>query len=765
MAGRTMTTAKPHLPRLRIVEIAQGVAGPALGRIYAALGHDVIKCESPSGDFARTQAPTDDEGRSFGFAARNAGKSGIVIDFETVAGRQSLAVILDTSDILITDLQHEDARRLGLDPAELKRRWPTLIVVSFTLYGALSERIGGENCLLAEAFGGLTTMIGEPLEKPLSLGGSQSAFAAAYSGWLGTSIALLNRNHRGRGDFIDIALCDVAAFIDWKSDVAFHSTGLTPHRIGAFADRWRMVRASDGWVGVIYQSHQWPALVSLIGDPALNSEQLAIEGYRKQHPDEWWPLIERWAIQHSKVEIYEGAQKLGLPFGFCADARDLFESQQLTERGFILPPPLDGEWATTAILGPLFRSAAIPWINGAPPRLGEHNHRLAELKNAPPPVATDDNRNGKPLDAPLAGKLVLDFGTITAGAATSRLLADYGATVIKIEAPDRPDSFRRWTLAVENSSAPAQSPLFESNNAGKLGVTLDLKTAEGAAALRKLAEKADIVVENFRVGVTQRLGIDYEAIRKINPRILYLSLSSQGQDGPEAHRSSYGSTLDLLSGLASATGYSSERPLWSSSEVNFPDQIVAVIGAALVSYCVSMGIEGTQLDVSQREATAWAFADSIADYAANGIVAGPTGNRRSGFAPNDIYPCQFGEWFAISCSTDAQRKALAQLVGWTAEADTADWWLQHADAADRQIERWTSGLTQDELDAHLSAVGIPGAPVQNAKQRTQQARFTTRRVFLPTQLRLKGYPILLAGYAPPPPKPAPGLGQHNAELL
>ncbi|MGM4929588.1 CoA transferase [Tardiphaga sp. 619_E2_N8_5] len=759
-----MTTAKPHSPRLRIVEIAQGIAGPALGRIYAALGHDVIKCEPPKGDFARAHVPTDDQGRGFGFAARNAGKSSVVIDLDIEAGRQSLAALLDTSDVLITDLAHNDAQRLGLDPAELKRRWPALIVVSFTLYGATSERIGGENCLLAEAYGGLTTMIGEPMEKPLSLGGSQSAFAAAYSGWLGTSIALLNRNHRGCGDFIDIALCDVAAYIDWKSDVAFFSTGRTPHRIGASADRWRMIRASDGWVGVIYQSHQWPALVSLIGDLALNSEHLAKEAYRKQHPEEWWPLIERWAAQHPKIEIYERAQKLGLPFGFCADARDLFESQQLTERGFIMPRPVDSDWAKSPILGPLFRSAAISWINGTPPQLGEHNHRLAELTNAAP--VAKGKRNSKPLDAPLAGKLVLDFGTITAGAATSRLLADYGATVIKIEAPDRPDSFRRWTLAVENSSASAQSPLFESNNAGKLGVTLDLKTAEGAASLRKLAEKADIVVENFRVGVTERLGIDYESIRKINPRILYLSLSSQGQDGPEARRSSYGSTLDLLSGLASVTGYSSERPLWSSSEVNFPDQIVAVIGAALVSYCVSMGIKGTQLDVSQREVTAWAFADAIADYAANGIVAGPTGNRRTGFAPNDIYPCRYGDWFAISCATDAQREALAQLIGWTTvEAYTADCWIQHADEADRQIERWTSGFTQDELDDYLSSAGIPGAPVQTARQRTQQPRFTARQVFLPTELRLKGYPILLAGYTPPLPKPAPGLGEHNAELL
>jgi len=160
------------------------------------------------------------------------------------------------------------------------------------------------------------------------------------------------------------------------------------------------------------------------------------------------------------------------------------------------------------------------------------------VEGAAPAADRGRRRPAETAPAPLAGVVVLDLGTITAGAATSRLLADYGATVIKVESPGRPDPFRAWTPPGSAISVSADatyvSPVFESNNAGKLGVALDLKTDAGRRGFHALAARADVVVENFRVGVTERLGIDFGSLRELNPRLVYLSLSSQGQDGPEA---------------------------------------------------------------------------------------------------------------------------------------------------------------------------------------------------------------------------------------
>jgi crotonobetainyl-CoA:carnitine CoA-transferase CaiB-like acyl-CoA transferase len=226
---------------------------------------------------------------------------------------------------------------------------------------------------------------------------------------------------------------------------------------------------------------------------------------------------------------------------------------------------------------------------------------------------------------------VLDLGTITAGAAVGRLLADYGATVIKVENPQQPDPFRRWASA--SGVVTGESPLFEANNAGKLGVALDLKHPEGREALLRLAVTADVLIENYRVGVTERLGISFSDLAEVNPRLVYLSLASQGQDGPQARYSSYGSTLDLTSGLGSVTGYPDGPPVWSSYLVNYPDQLASLAGAALVVQCLADGVAGTHIDLSQRELVSWTLADLLADQLVTGRTARRTGNRRPHAVP------------------------------------------------------------------------------------------------------------------------------------
>jgi crotonobetainyl-CoA:carnitine CoA-transferase CaiB-like acyl-CoA transferase len=329
------------------------------------------------------------------------------------------------------------------------------------------------------------------------------------------------------------------------------------------------------------------ALVKLVDAPDLRDPRLRDESFRARHERQWWPVIERWAGVRPKEEIYRWAQAHGLPFGFCADMADLARSAQLQGRGFLRSDHITAGGVLPPVTSAL-RSA--PVGGGCADNSRSAPHRLP----LDPPTEPGDGQI-----PPLAGVVVLDFGTITAGAAASRLLADYGATVIKIESPARPDPFRRWTppgsaVSVVGQGADA-SPMFDSNNAGKLSLSADLTSPSGRALVQELARHADVVIENFRVGVTEKLGVGRAELAEINPDLVYVSLSSQGQQGPESRLRSYGSTLDLLSGLASVTGYDEETPVWSSSEVNYPDQIAALLGAALAVYALARDIRGVQV--------------------------------------------------------------------------------------------------------------------------------------------------------------------------
>ncbi|WP_207400728.1 CaiB/BaiF CoA transferase family protein, partial [Actinomadura roseirufa] len=402
-------------------------------------------------------------------------------------------------------------------------------------------------------------------------------------------------------------------------------------------------------------------------------------------------------------------------------------------------------------------------------RAWEHARRRVPAPAAPGERAAPHAlRSGRV--APLEGVTVLDLGTITAGAATGRLLADYGATVIKVESASRPDPFRHWPVAglVPGTNGLDVSPMFASNNAGKLGVVLDLKTEEGREALHRLAAQADVVIENFTVGVTERLGADFETLRAVNPRLVYLSLSSQGQDGPEAGRRSYGSTLDLLSGLASVTGYLDGGPMWSSAEVNYPDQAASLFGAGLVAYCLEQGVRGVHLDVSQRELISWTLADRIAEHTATGVLPAPTGNRRPGATPHDVYPCAGdGQWVAVACRGQAARDALAALIA--PEVLTGrpeEWWWEHEALVDELIGAWTRARPRAECVSALTGAGVPNAPVLSAAERGREPRFRERRVFLGDHgSRRKGFPFTMRDFAPPDPAPAPALGQDQEAVF
>ncbi|MEU0413933.1 CoA transferase [Streptomyces griseorubiginosus] len=737
----------------RVVEVTESVAGAACGRLFAALGHDVLLCEPPTGTPLRA--------REFTFAALGAGKRSAVFRPEQLAADETSP--LAAADVLITDLTPAAAAAEGLDLDQLRQRFPALVTISLTAFGLTgeyAESVG--DSLLAEAYGGLATMIGEPDRRPLSLGGEQAAHSAAFVGLYGAMLALRHRDRTGRGDLVEVSLSDVAAYMDWKSDVLHDLGAGVPKRAGSSQGGWRVVRAKDGWVGVIFQAQQWPAVVELFGDPRLSAPGLDDPEQRARRSQEWWAVIAEAAAGREAVELYTEAQRLGLPFGHAADAETLLADEQLRARGFVLPP--GSRRRDAPVVGLPWTVPGVSPASVPAPRLGEHDGSLT----IPPRPAAVRTPRAAAAALPLDGLVVLDFGTITAGAATSRLLADYGATVIKIESHGRPDPFRKWIMpgsAEQADGPPPPSPMFASNNASKRGLSLDLKSQAGRDTAHELIRRADVLVENFRVGVTARMGIDYATVHRLNPDLVYLSLSSQGVVGPEATYGSFGSTLDLLSGLAAVTGYPGERPMWSGGDVNYPDQVVSFVGAALVADAVTSGRRGIHLDVSQREAVTWTLADQLGEYVWTGRMPAPDGNRRPGATPHDTYPTAEPDgWLAIACTSAGHRRALAEVITALPGHEPDDWWLSHQDTVDTAISEWTARRPRDTAVAELRRVSVPAVPVNTAADRARDPRYRERRAALRAPEWLKGFPLILHGHTPPQPAPAPALGENAGHL-
>lgn len=217
-------------------------------------------------------------------------------------------------------------------------------------------------------------------------------------------------------------------------------------------------------------------------------------------------------------------------------------------------------------------------------------------------------------EAPLKGIRVVDLGWLTAGAATSTLLLDLGAEVVKVEGPGALDPFRNWVGAEPGRPWWDESPWFAFTNRGKRSVCLDLKDPRGRDAMLALLATADVLVENYRRGVLDQWGLGAAELREKFPRLVIASISSQGEDGPERDMVSFGSTLEATSGLAALTGEPDGPPIISGRDVNYPDQVVCLFASGAVVAALmerSRTGLGCHIDLSQRELTSFLLGEEF----------------------------------------------------------------------------------------------------------------------------------------------------------
>ncbi|MGE4428450.1 MAG: CaiB/BaiF CoA transferase family protein [Solirubrobacteraceae bacterium] len=375
----------------------------------------------------------------------------------------------------------------------------------------------------------------------------------------------------------------------------------------------------------------------------------------------------------------------------------------------------------------------------------------------------------------LSGLRVLDLGIITAGAATSQVLADFGADVVKIESTTYIDPFRNWSqIAGGGSTDLDKSPPFASTNRGKRSVAINLKTEAGRQVFLDLVVDCDLVVENFSRGVLDRLGIGFETLRGVNPRIILLSLSSQGSAGPEAFYVSFGSTLEAIGGAMALTGYGDGTPpVWTGNNVNYPDQLVSVSSPGLVLAALrarNATGDAIHVDAPQREAVTAGVGDTIVRYALTGDLAGAIGNRHKRFAPQGVYPAADDAWVAISVQDDTQWQALRATLR-LPEPDAGERGEDRHeghDEIDALIAASTRHRPVGDLVAELQDAGVPASAVLSARdtlEHPQLAALDFPVVVPDDDVVQRGFVARLDTLPGAVRRRAPRLGEHTREVL
>ena len=381
---------------------------------------------------------------------------------------------------------------------------------------------------------------------------------------------------------------------------------------------------------------------------------------------------------------------------------------------------------------------------------------------------------------PLAGIRVTDFTWIGAGSYTTKLLADFGADVIKIESATRMDSLRSTAPFKDGLAGVNRSGYFADRNTSKRSVTLNLKHPEAPDIARALIAKSDVVANNFTPGTLEKFGLGYRDVARFKPDIVYIAMSMQGSSGPDSKYVGFGLTIAALTGLQYLSGQPDRVP--AGTGTNYPDHVPnpchgAFAVLAAIYHRRKTG-EGQLIDLAQTEPTIALLGPAVVDYTANGRVAERCGNDHGSAAPRGAYPCSgTNRWIAISIHTDEQWRALDQLLQITEVQTASRNWLdrtlrlEHRRELDALIGARTRTWDARELMRTLQAKGIPAGVVQNAKDLIEDdAQLAHRGHWIALEHTEMGRtlynapPIRLSRTPAELSRPAPLLGEHTEEV-
>ncbi len=784
----------------RILDLTdhRGEIGPM---ILGDLGADVIRIEPPGGSEARRRGPMIDDAppdlSSLQFHAFNRNKRSICLDLTSDQGRETLLELVRGADIVVESSPPGALRGNGITFETLKSVNPRIVHVLVTPFGAdgpAADRVA--NDLTLSALGGQAALQGLPGRAPVRVTVPQIYRHTGAEAAAAAVIALTRMHVTGDAQFVDLSAQCSATWTTMNAMDAYAIQGFDFQRMGSTVQMGTaaidpVMACADGFmVAIPMPATLEPLLAHMLGDEVIDAswlgEDWATYAVRLMGGEavgfsleEVRDAFERFFLKHTKSELFAIGLESGVTLAPINNVSDLLDFPQLRAREAWAELTLPGG-KVVRTPGIFARASQSPLaIRRTAPLPGEHDAEIAtELQSGGRSrAAVPAPKPG--VAAPFAGVKVLDLTWVIAGPASVRYFSDHGADVIKVESELRPDGLRH--LGPVRGELPLgwnQSQFYGEFNAGKRCVQLNLKHPDALGLLQKLIKWADVLIENWAPGATERLGIHYEANCHLNPNLIMLSTSLMGQTGPAKNVAGYGYHAGGMAGFYEVTGYADSPPLgpWLAyTDVIAPHFIATLVTAAL-DYRRRTG-EGQHIDASQFEMALQFLAPEILDCQANGYIATRLGNRAADRAPQGIYPSA-GEdaWCAIAIETDAEWVALVSALGnpgWAVDERLADHKgrLEHHDSIDHHLAEWTKARTPQEAMDFLTSQGVPAGALQRSSDLATDPQYKHRGFHkvhehpVMGSVPYAGNQFRIPGYNAGPHGPAPLLGEHNHEVL
>lgn len=742
--------------------------GELCGRLLADLGAEVIRVEPVGGVTSRRLPPFHGD-TSLYFAVRNLGKKSVTLEMQSAEGRRRLDTMLDVADVWI-----ESHRAGDLNRREILERHPSLIITSITpfgLTGPYRDYVATDAVLVAMS--GLLFRSGVPSKPPLLPPGALAYDIAGTTAAFATVAALWDRAKTGRGQHLDVSVVEAAA---QTSDWALPNFSATKARGGQYfelrmgsAPVYTMYPCADGYVRlIILNPRQWRAMRAWLGEPEI------------LQPDHFDHLLGRLSIQtdildpmfadffkdKTKLELSLEAQRRGLAMTPVLSPDEVLAADHFAaRRTFREAEVADGLMGRVAD-GFFSLDGRRLGFTGHAPTAGEHDREaLAPIAKAMPAVSFATSRY------PFTGLRVLDFGIGGVGVEAGRLLAEYGADVIKIETRAHPDFIRAIFGTDMNAS-------FASSSRCKRSFGINLRTERGPELIKRLVAVSDVVIENSATGTMEKLGLGFEQMRGINPRVVLASSQLMGAAGPWKDWIGFGPN----SRTAGAMTY-----LWNFPEGGMPPGSGAIHPDHLAGRMLALGAiaallarerrgVGGHLEMAQVEVIVGLLADLILKAALEPGSVVPQGNLSARGAPWDVYPCAGNErWCAITIRDDSDWRRFRAAIGdpdWarTREYETARGRIEARAEIDRRVAEWTSAHSDREVTDTLQRAGVPAGFMMYASDMPTDAHLLARGYPQAVEqpgvgaMMFEGPAFHATSTADPIVAPAPALGEHTREI-
>lgn len=755
------------LDGLRVVDHTDD-SGRFATKLLTGLGADVVRTSAAGSSGAPMTGAAAARGGVLDWWY-DGGKRRAPLDLRSETGRSAYRAIAADADLILETARPGELADLGLDHADIVASNPRLVQVSITPFGRTGPRAGWVSSdLVSSALGGVMAVTGLP-DRPLNVWGRQThnyaGFMGAICGLAGVRAARLD----GRGRHADISIHELVAgsieniFMQWFFDDVLPLPKLAERQAALHWLRaYDLAKCRTGYTMITPTPQpelliQWmlddgfEAAAEFAGlDPAVAIERV----------DEIMDAVRTWVRNHDAMELWWTAQEHHVAFGGVHDIAATAEIPQFTHRGF---------WADVE-------------VDGSTVRQPRRMVRFSDGDPMPQPPALDDTEvdeilhgwgaretsaAGPPLDRPLSGIRVADFTWVLAGPFATRMLGDLGADVIRIQNEERS------TLV----NTP-DYPYYFVWNRSKRSATVDMKHPRALEVVRRLIENCDVLIENYSAGVLDKWGLDWETVHSWNPRLVYVTMSGCGHDGPWQHVISYAPTVHAVCGVTHLTNFEDRGDVGAGFSLNDHLAGFAAVTTLLAAlhHREETGL-GQRIDMAQLEVGTYSVGPAMVDYFANGREAQPHGNRDGlqDHVPNEVYASADG-FVAVTAATDEQWRALVGVIGDPtlsgSELETEPGRQAHRTQIDATIGRWMADRDADDVMELLQATGVPAGKVQHAGDLCDHDPQLTERgfwidiehdVFGPR--RTDTFPAKWDGERLLPPMLSPAyLGEHNFDV-